>query len=147
MKTGHLGYHLPFPVTISHKMKKVFVQVWQHIAKMLKVSHKSYLQLVVLTNQPQEYDSALNFTTDAWTLPNHKAYVAITVYFEHEGTLISMILNLVGVAMSHSGVNLAETFAKVLEDFGIKDKVRFHSYRQNFVRTYFIVSDPQHYLQ
>jgi hypothetical protein len=36
-----------------------------------------------------------------------------------------MLLDLVEVAKSHSGVNLAEVFAKVLEEFGIKDKVSF----------------------
>lgn len=71
----------------------------------------------------QEYDGNLNFATDAWTSPNHKAFVAFTVHFEHEGTPISMLLDLVEVAKSHSGVNLAEAFAKVLEDFGIQDKV------------------------
>jgi hypothetical protein len=71
----------------------------------------------------QEYDGALNFAIDAWTSPNHKAFVAFTVHFEHEGTPISMLLDLVEVAKSHSGVNLAEAFAKVLEEFGIQDKV------------------------
>ena len=71
----------------------------------------------------QEYDGNLNFTTNAWTSLNHKAFVVFTVHFEHEGTPISMLLDLVEVAKSHSGVNLAEAFAKVLEDFGIQDKV------------------------
>jgi hypothetical protein len=53
------------------------------------------------------------------TRPNHKAYVAFTVHFEHKGVPISMLLDLVEVAKSHSGMNLANTFAKVLEDFGI----------------------------
>jgi len=35
-----------------------------------------------------------------------------------------MLLDLVEVAQSHSGVNLADAFAKILEDFGIEDKVR-----------------------
>jgi len=61
--------------------------------------------------------------TNAWTSPNHKAYVAFTVHFKHEGALISMLLDLVEVAKSHTGVNLAEAFAKVLQDFGIEDKV------------------------
>jgi hypothetical protein len=81
---------------------------------------------------PQEYDSALNFATDAWTSPNHKAYVAITVHFEHEGTPISMLLDLIEVARSHSGVNLADAFANVLGEFGIKDKVSFIIVRLNF---------------
>jgi hypothetical protein len=35
-----------------------------------------------------------------------------------------MLLDLVEVAKSHSGVNLAAAFAIVLEEFGISDKVR-----------------------
>ena len=34
-----------------------------------------------------------------------------------------MLLDVVEVARSHSGLNLAAAFAKVLEDFGINDKV------------------------
>ena len=49
--------------------------------------------------------------------------MAFTVHFTHEGTPISMLLDLVEVTKSHSGVNLAATFTKVLEDFGINDKV------------------------
>ena len=60
--------------------------------------------------------------TDAWTSPNHKAYVAFTVHFEHKGELMLMLLDLVEVAKSHSGVNLANAFANIIEDFGIKDK-------------------------
>jgi hypothetical protein len=65
----------------------------------------------------------LSFATDAWTSPNHKAYVAVSVHFEKDGVPISMILDIVEVARSHSGLNLAAAFAKILEDFGISDKV------------------------
>ncbi|KIM35642.1 hypothetical protein M413DRAFT_32393 [Hebeloma cylindrosporum] len=51
------------------------------------------------------------------------AYVVFMVYFEHDGVPMSMLLDLVEVAKSHLGVNLAEAFAKVLEEFGIEDKV------------------------
>lgn len=34
-----------------------------------------------------------------------------------------MLLDLVEVAMSHSGINLAAAFANILEEFGISDKV------------------------
>ncbi len=71
----------------------------------------------------QEYDRNLNFATDVWTPPNHKVFVAFTVHFEHEGSSISMLLNLVEVAKLHSDVNLTEAFTKVLKDFGIKDGV------------------------
>ena len=42
---------------------------------------------------------------------------------EHEGEPISMLLDLLEVAKSHSGKNLAEAFEKTLKDFGISDKV------------------------
>jgi hypothetical protein len=35
-----------------------------------------------------------------------------------------MLLDLVEVATSHTGANLAAAFAKVLDEFGISDKVR-----------------------
>ena len=73
----------------------------------------------------QEHEGALNFATDAWTSPNHKAYVAVTVHFEIEGKLVSMLLDIVELVCSHSGLNLAAAFAKILEDFGISDKVRY----------------------
>ena len=56
-------------------------------------------------------------------IANHKAYIAFTIHFEHEGAPIAMLLDLVELAESHLGVNLANKFAKVLEEFGIKDKV------------------------
>jgi hypothetical protein len=80
----------------------------------------------------QEYDGNLNFATEAWTSLNHKAYVAFTVHFERDGDPISMLLDIVEVAKSHSGVNLVEAFAKVLEEFGIKDKVSYITLRTEF---------------
>ena len=71
----------------------------------------------------QDHKGALSFATDAWTSPNHRAYVAVTVHFEENSIPISMLLDLVEVACSHSGINLAAAFAKVLDDFGISDKV------------------------
>ena len=71
----------------------------------------------------QDYDGALNFAMDAWTSPNHKAFVAFTVHMEHEGEPVSMLLDLVEVVKLHSGKNLVEAFEKVLKDFRISDKV------------------------
>jgi hypothetical protein len=46
----------------------------------------------------QEYDGQLNFATDAWTSPNHKAFVAVSVHLEHKGEPLAMILDMVEVA-------------------------------------------------
>jgi len=74
----------------------------------------------------QEYEGNLNFATDAWTSPNHKAYVAVTVHFEKDGEPVCMILDIVEVAMAHSGVNLATAFAEILQEFGIANKVSIY---------------------
>jgi hypothetical protein len=49
--------------------------------------------------------------------------VAVSVHFEDDGVPISMLLDIVEVARSHSGLNLAAAFAKILEEFGISNKV------------------------
>ena len=43
-----------------------------------------------------------------------------------------MLLDLVEVAKSHSGVNLAQAFANVLKEFGIEDKVSFNIARLDY---------------
>jgi hypothetical protein len=45
------------------------------------------------------------------------------VHFENKGEPVSMLLYIVELACSHSGINLAAAFAKILEDFGIRNKV------------------------
>jgi hypothetical protein len=55
--------------------------------------------------------------------PNYKAYIAVSVHLEQDGVPVLMLLDIVEVACSHSGLNLAAAFAKILEDFGIENKV------------------------
>jgi len=50
-------------------------------------------------------------------------FVAITVHFEDKGVPISMLLDIVEVACSHSRLNLATVFANILDEFGISEKV------------------------
>ena len=78
---------------------------------------------IYLTYLYYEYEGVLNFATNAWTSPNHKAYMMITVHFAYEEEPISMLLDLVEVTNLHSGENLTAAFAEVLEEFSISDKV------------------------
>jgi hypothetical protein len=43
---------------------------------------------------------------------------------EVEGKPLSFLLDIVEVVRSHSGFNMAETFARILREFGVEDKVR-----------------------
>ncbi|KAG2030875.1 hypothetical protein BDR03DRAFT_877310, partial [Suillus americanus] len=106
MKTGHPELYIPSAVTVACDVKHVFVKTHSHS-----------------TNAIGHYDGELNFATDAWTSPNHRAYVAISVRLQHEGQPLAMILDIVEVPKSHTDANLAEAFAKVLQDFGVSDKV------------------------
>ena len=45
----------------------------------------------------QEYDGKINFTTDAWTSPNHYAYVTLTAHLKVKGEPISIVLDVVEV--------------------------------------------------
>ena len=67
------------------------------------------------------------------------------VHFEHDGKPVSLLLDLVEVAMSHSSVNLVSVFAKILDDFGIADKVSFLNYLYTKMRLT-NVSDSQYYM-
>ena len=49
--------------------------------------------------------------------------MVITVHLEYQGEPISLLLDIVEVAKSHTGVNLVTAFAKILDDYGISDKV------------------------
>ncbi|KIK00560.1 hypothetical protein K443DRAFT_77379, partial [Laccaria amethystina LaAM-08-1] len=106
MKTGRPYYHLPSAETASCDAWAVFFNIQRCITKML-----------------QEHTGALSFTTNAWTSPNHKAYMAVTVHFKNKGVPVAMLLDIIELVCSHSGLNLAAVFVKILEYFGIDDKV------------------------
>ena len=132
MKTGWPEYHTPSQQTISQDVRHVFVGVCKRIAKVLQVSTVKYLFLnEIFKNSPCV--GALSFEMDAWTSQNHKVYVVVTVHFESQGVPVSMLLDIVELACSHSGINLAAAFAKILEDFGISDKVSKIPEREHIV--------------
>jgi hypothetical protein len=132
MKTGRPEYYIPSPSTVSRDVRQVFLRTRNRISKMLNVSDR--IEIINKTYHVQDTEGKLSFATDAWTSPNHKAYVALTVHFEHKGKPMCMILDVVEVAKSHSGVNLATAFASVLKDFHIEHKVRreTHRYQASF---------------
>ena len=59
----------------------------------------------VLMTYIQEYDGDINFATDAWSSPNHYAYVAFTAHFEVEGQPIAIVLDVVEVPEVRSSNN------------------------------------------
>lgn len=148
MKTGRPDYYLPSRRTVARDVMFVFKRTRERIGKLLKVririNIEMWLKKLKLT---KEYDGALSFGTDAWTSPNHKAYVAVTVHFEHDGEPICLLLDVVEVARSHSGINLATAFAEILEDFGIADKVSRRQQGIDPILTSISCPDPFSYMR
>jgi hypothetical protein len=68
----------------------------------------------------QDFDGKLNFATDALSSLNYKAYIAFTVHFKNHGKPMSMLLDIIEVAQSRTGVILGDTFVEVLKVFGIE---------------------------
>ena len=58
-----------------------------------------------------------------WTSPNSWVFIALTVHYEVQGAPTCLLLDVVELAKSHSGRNLAITFAQILDNFGITNKV------------------------
>ncbi|KAF7763751.1 hypothetical protein Agabi119p4_8288 [Agaricus bisporus var. burnettii] len=108
MKTGPGRQHIyiPSPSTAARDVKRVFYGAVKKISEILQSS-----------------DSRLHFATDCWTSPNYRAYMAVTVQYEIHGRIHSWLLDIRELAHRHSGVALAAEFLKVLNDFGITDKI------------------------
>ena len=71
----------------------VFARSRQRIAALLRVS--DIISEGILIDIPwQKHDGKLHFATDAWTSPNHHAFVAWTVHLEYEGAMLCFLLDI-----------------------------------------------------
>ncbi|KIL00685.1 hypothetical protein PAXRUDRAFT_129181 [Paxillus rubicundulus Ve08.2h10] len=85
IKTGRPEYYLLSPSTVLQDIKLIFAWTHQRIASML-----------------QDYDGMLSFTTNAWTSPNHCAFLAFSVHLQYKGIPLSMPLDIAAVSISHT---------------------------------------------
>lgn len=109
---------------IAKDVVVVWTAVRQRIMAMFEVS--IYFELNDSQNHSpisQDYDCKINILTDAWTSPNHLAFVAFVAQIEREGKLVPFLLNILEVPESHTGETLAKEMRDVLEDFSISERV------------------------
>ncbi|KAG1806027.1 hypothetical protein EV424DRAFT_1329888, partial [Suillus variegatus] len=79
--SGRPNIELPSHFTITRDIRASFEKCQERIGTLL-----------------QEHDGRLHFATDAWTSPNHRAFIAWTVHLEHQGEMISFLLDIIEVA-------------------------------------------------
>lgn len=80
MKTGRPGYWVPSPSTVIRDTRFVYDRTREKLARVL-----------------QEYEGDVSLATDAWSSPNHRAFMAITVHFVYKEEPISLLLDVVEV--------------------------------------------------
>lgn len=64
-----------------------------------------------------------SFQTDAWTSPNHRAFVAFVINLERDGHKIRFLLDMREVPEGHTGAVLAREMKDMLEEYDILEKV------------------------
>jgi hypothetical protein len=79
--TGRPNMELPSATTITRDIRSSFDFCHDRIAK-------------ILTELPGK----VHFVTDAWTSPNHRSFVAWTVHLEHDGNMLTFLLDIIEVA-------------------------------------------------
>jgi hypothetical protein len=80
LTAGWPGVNLPSNRTISRDINASFLKCHDRVAKLL-----------------QDHPGQLHFATDAWTSPNHCAFLAWTVHFEYEGDMLSFLMDVIEV--------------------------------------------------
>jgi hypothetical protein len=80
----------------------------------------------------QNSEGRIAFTSDLWSDPNLRSFMAITGHFsskdEHGNLVIcNRLLAFRHVSGTHSGAHLAEHFMAILKELGIVHKVHFRS--------------------
>ena len=81
MKTGRPETYIPSPETISHDVRLIYARTRERLAKML-----------------QKHEGKLSFSTDGWTSPNHRAYIAFMVHLECKGSPLMLPLEIAELA-------------------------------------------------
>ncbi|KAJ7598014.1 hypothetical protein C8J56DRAFT_772457 [Mycena floridula] len=100
------GLTMPSQTTIAQDIKTSFERSVETVTKLLN-----------------DHRGKISFTTDAWTSPNHCAFVAWTAHFQHEGNPVAFLIDIYEVPTSHGSKELAQAFQDMLERYNIQHKV------------------------
>lgn len=71
----------------------------------------------------QKHPGEINLATDCWTAPNHRAFLALYAFYDHDGKHEVLLLDMKEVPDAHTGQRLGREIELILNDFGIAQKV------------------------
>ncbi|KAF7322202.1 hypothetical protein MKEN_00744700 [Mycena kentingensis (nom. inval.)] len=106
MKSGRPTMWIPSPSTVSRDADRLFNATQRRLKRRL-----------------MERDGQVGLATDAWTSPNHRAFVAVTAHWEEDGKKVDCLLDFVEVPQSHSGEHLARVLFDVADAYGIAGRI------------------------
>ena len=87
----------------------------------LYISNKDQIQELLM-----EIPGKISFTTDIWTSPSTKAFLAITAhYVDKNWKLQNLLIDFVQIFGQHTGENIKNTFVSALQNLSIHTKVIF----------------------
>ncbi|XP_077086696.1 uncharacterized protein LOC143738592 [Siphateles boraxobius] len=87
------------------------------------VDHK-YKEAKEKAREQLQNVQAISLTSDMWTSLNMDAYLAVTCHFIDNDKLCTILLGVQHFPKSHTAENLATGHIKLMEEWGIKDKVK-----------------------
>ncbi|VDC02336.1 unnamed protein product [Peniophora sp. CBMAI 1063] len=106
MKAGRPSLWIPSPSTLHRDTLECFKWGRRAVSSKLKA-----------------LPTRLNYGSDEWTSPNHRALMAMSVCYEKESNTVEHLLDVVHVPYSHTGVNLSKAFIKSTDGMQITDKI------------------------
>jgi hypothetical protein len=94
-------------------------------ARMVRVDldiHFAEVRLNIKSQIPS--DAKVSVALDAWTSPNRLSFLAVVIYFiDIDWKYQEVLIGFAQIEGEHSGANLARILSRILEDYGLEDRV------------------------
>ncbi|KAJ0134311.1 Uncharacterized protein HZ326_22641 [Fusarium oxysporum f. sp. albedinis] len=111
--------------TVNHMAPRVVTQSRGQVPKLLEEGFTPHRQTLI--TKLKFSLAQVHFSIDTWSSPNHHSLLAIVTHFINLDSrqLCKTLLALRELEGSHSGEAIAETFLRVINSYGIQDKIGY----------------------
>ncbi|RKK10689.1 hypothetical protein BFJ65_g14684 [Fusarium oxysporum f. sp. cepae] len=111
--------------TVNYMAPRVVTQSRGQVPKLLKEGFTTHRQTLI--TKLKFSLAQVHFSIDIWSSPNHHSLLAIVAHFINLDSrqLCKALLALRELEGAHSGEAIAETFLRVINSYGIQDKIGY----------------------